>query len=256
MMKLRLPVETSENYHSNSQIIRVISEQWVNDTIYCPNCGNQLKNYENNKPVADFYCANCLEEYELKSKNGILGQKVVDGAYDTMIHRLTSRNNPNFFFLTYNKQSYEINDFLIVPKYFFVEDIIEKRKPLGQYAKRAGWVGCNIIINNVPNIGKIYYVKNGFFLSKDEVMENWNRTTFIKKNSNIEEKGWLFDVLKCVEKIRSPIFDLNDVYKFENILKEKHPNNNNIRAKIRQQLQLLRDENIIEFIGRGKYKLR
>lgn len=112
-------------------------------------------------------------------------------------------------FFTYNKQSYEINDFLIIPKYFFVEDIIEKRKPLGQHARRAGWVGCNILINNVPNIGKIYYVKNGLFLSKNEVMENWNRTTFIKTTSNIEEKGWIFDVLKCVEKIRRPIFDLS-----------------------------------------------
>jgi len=30
--------------------------------------------------------------------------------------------------------------------------------------------------------------------------------------------------------------------------------NNNIEAKIRQQLQILRDNGVVEFIGRGLYK--
>ena len=34
----------------------------------------------------------------------------------------------------------------------------------------------------------------------------------------------------------------------------KHPNNNNIRAKIRQQLQQLRDRGIISFLGNGRYQ--
>ena len=33
-----------------------------------------------------------------------------------------------------------------IPKHFFVPDIIEKRRPLAENARRAGWVGCNIII--------------------------------------------------------------------------------------------------------------
>jgi type II restriction enzyme len=44
------------------------------------------------------------------------------------------------------------------------------------------------------------------------------------------------------------------MYAFENNLKAKYPNNNFIKDKIRQQLQLLRDKGLIEFIGRGKYK--
>lgn len=35
---------------------------------------------------------------------------------------------------------------------------------------------------------------------------------------------------------------------------EKHMNNYNIEAKIRQQLQILRDKGFIEFSGRGHYK--
>lgn len=44
------------------------------------------------------------------------------------------------------------------------------------------------------------------------------------------------------------------MYAFEDKLKIKYPNNNFIKDKIRQQLQILRDKGIIEFTGRGIYK--
>ena len=146
-MELILPFDVAKNYTSPSQQIRVMTEYWVGNSIFCPNCGNHLASFENNSPVADFYCKDCREEYELKSKRGTLGGKIVNGAYGTMIERLNSNNNPNFFLLTYDRESFRVKDFLTVPKYFFVEDIIEKRKPLAPTAKRAGWVGCNIVIN-------------------------------------------------------------------------------------------------------------
>ncbi len=98
--------------------------------------------YGNNKPVADFYCENCSEEFELKSKNGNVGKKIVDGAYATMIERLNSDNNPNFFFLTYDKSTLEIRNFLTIPKYFFVPSIIEKRKALASTGdvESTGWL--------------------------------------------------------------------------------------------------------------------
>ena len=38
------------------------------------------------------------------------------------------------------------------------------------------------------------------------------------------------------------------------MLQARHPQNNNIRPKIRQQLQVLRDKGVIEFLGRGLYR--
>ena len=38
------------------------------------------------------------------------------------------------------------------------------------------------------------------------------------------------------------------------VLKNKHSNNNNIEAKIRQVLQQLRDMGFIKFVEKGKYK--
>ena len=255
-MELILPTDIAKSYKSPSQRIRVMTEHWVNNSIFCPNCGNRLTGFENNTPVADFYCKDCLEEYELKSKGGALGKKVVNGAYGTMIERLSSNNNPNFFLLTYNRDTFRVKDFLTVPKYFFVENIIEKRKPLAPTARRAGWVGCNIVINNIPEFGKIFYVKNGVRKSKEEVLSKWIKTNFVKTTRDIEAKGWLFDISLCIDQLKKREFSLDEVYAFEPVLKAKHPTNNNIKAKIRQQLQLLRDKDILEFMGSGKYKLK
>lgn len=253
-MELKLPVEVAEDYSSGSQRIRVMTEHWVNRSAFCPNCGNVLSQFENNKPVADFQCENCSEEYELKSKNGNVGMKIVDGAYSTMIERLNSDNNPNFFFLTYDKSTLGIRNFLTIPKYFFVPSIIEKRKALASTARRAGWVGCNIDVSNVPDWGKIFFVQNGIVRSKDEVLDRWSKTGFVKSTGNIEAKGWLLDVLTCVERIKKRDYSLEDVYAFESILQAKHPENHNVKAKIRQQLQFLRGKGVIEFLGRGRYR--
>ena len=255
-MELILSKFSASEYKSQAQKIRVMTEGWVNKSVFCPNCGSSLNPFENNSPVADFYCKKCAEEYELKSKNGEMGKKIVDGAYSTMIERLKSDNNPNFFFLTYDKSTFEIRNFLTIPKYFFVPSIIEKRKALSPTARRAGWIGCNIDVSNIPEIGKIFFVQNGVRKSKDEVLEKWSKTDFVKAAGNVESKGWLLDVLMCVEKIKQAEFSLEDVYGFEEVVQAKHPSNHNVRAKVRQQLQFLRDKGVLDFVGRGQYRMR
>ncbi len=254
-MNLNLYSPLANEYKNNAQKIRILTENWVYQNIYCPNCGKSIKTYKNNKPVADFYCTECNEDYELKSKKDSIGKKIIDGAYSTMIERLQSSSNPNFFFLIYNKNNLNVFNFLVVPKYFFVPEIIEKRKPLSKNAKRAGWVGCNILISAIPDSGKIFYIKNGQIENKNKVMESWKKITFLKQVKNIKTKSWLIEIITCIEKLNKKHFTLNDLYAFENILKQKYPNNNNIKAKIRQQLQILRDNNYLTFIDRGKYKL-
>jgi len=142
-MDLSFNVDLANGYTSQSQKIRVLTENWVDNNAYCPNCGQlNIDKYGNNKPVADFFCSNCQEEYELKSKKDSVGSKIVDGAYRTMIERLNSSNNPNFFLLNYNLETFEVLNFLVIPKHFFVPEIIEERKPLAETAQRAGWIGC------------------------------------------------------------------------------------------------------------------
>lgn len=252
-MNLKIDNKTIENYHSGTQIARVLTENWVNQNMYCPRCGNlHIKHFENNRPVADFYCPSCNNEYELKSKNGTLGHKITDGAYDTMIERITSNNNPDFFFMSYSKTVLEVIDFILIPKHFFVPDIVEKRKPLAPTARRAGWTGCNILIDKIPMQGRIAIVSNGKVQDMNDVVYKVNKSNQLETN-DISTRGWLMDILNCVNKISSKTFTLSEIYEFEDILKLKHPRNNNIRPKIRQQLQFLRDKGFIEFLGNGRY---
>jgi len=60
--------------------------------------------------------------------------------------------------------------------------------------------------------------------------------------------------LKIVQE-QDKFFKLNDIYRFEKYFKELHPENNNIQAKIRQQLQILRDNKILKFKDRGIYEV-
>ena len=252
-MNLNFNTKLAEGYSSNSQIARVLSEAWVKENSYCPSCGNlPLNEFENNRPVADFYCLSCSEEFELKSKIGLMSNTITDGAYASMIQRINSNKNPNFFFLTYTKQ-WSVNNFLIIPKQFFTPEIIIKRKPLAETSRRKGWIGFNINISNIAESGKVFLVKNAEPINRDIVKESFNKTLFLREKST-DSKGWLLDLMNCIDSISKDSFTLDDVYKFEDRLKVKYPNNNFIKDKIRQQLQILRDKNLIEFTGRGNYK--
>jgi len=255
-MQLTFNTELAEKYTSASQKMRVLTEDWVDTSIYCPNCGHlEIENYPNNKPVADFYCTNCKEDYELKSKKDGMGAKIVDGAHSTMIERLQSSGNPNFFFLNYNLSDYSIKNFLVIPKHYFVPEIIEKRRPLSSTARRAGWVGCNILLQNIPQTGKIFYVRDGQSEPKERVLSEWQKTLFLREEKEISAKGWLLDVMRCVEKIGKLNFTLDEVYAFERELEKLHPENKHIKDKVRQQLQILRDKGYLEFTLRGQYRL-
>ena len=255
-MQLNLNTKLAENYTSTSQKIRVLTEDWVDNYVYCPNCGHlKIDNYPNNKPVADFYCTHCKEDYELKSKKNSLGLKIVDGAYSTMIDRLQSSNNPSFFFLNYDLPNYSVKNFLVIPKHFFIPEIIEKRKPLAPTARHAGWVGCNILLNSIPQAGKIFYVENGLTIPKECVLSKWQKTLFLRAEKKISAKGWLLDVMRCVEKLNKTNFTLDEIYTFEQELQKLHPENRHIKDKIRQQLQVLRDKGYLEFTSRGRYRL-
>ena len=156
--------------------------------------------------------------------------------------------------MTYIKGNiWSVNNFYFIPKHFFTPEIIKKRKPLSPKARRAGWTGCNIRIGGIPKAGKIPIIKNGVIQDKSEIIEKVAVADALML-SNMESRGWLYDVMKCVDNIEGSEFTLSDMYKFEQSLYQKHPNNHNVKAKIRQQLQMLRDRGVIEFIGRGEYR--
>ncbi len=248
--------ETQSPYVSGSQSARVWTERWVKDWVYCPNCGGaKISAFPNNSPVADFFCHSCKEEYELKSQKSVFGNKVLDGAFKTKCERLAADNNPNLFLLNYDLRELSILNFFVVPKHFFIREIIEERKPLAATARRAGWIGSNILLNQIPEAGKIFIVRAGLPEPKEAVLSKWKQTLFLRDQA-VEARGWLIEVMKCVEAIGKRDFQIDDVYVFENRLSRLYPDNRNVRPKIRQQLQFLRDRGYLDFVSRGYYRLK
>ena len=129
--------------------------------------------------------------------------------------------------------------------------MLEKRNPLSINARRAGWMGCNFLIQRLPDEGKISIIKDEKIINKDSVNAIWKKMFFLY-SEKAEFRGWTSDILKIVEEL-STNFSLSEVYRYERYLREIHPSNSNVKAKIRQQLQVLRDNKIIKFLSNGKY---
>jgi type II restriction enzyme len=255
-MNLYFEMERADAYNSGSQRARVLTEPWIARQVYCPNCGNfPLFRHPNNSPVGDFYCSRCTENYELKSKRAGFGAKVDDGGYRVMLQRLSGNAIPNLFLLNYNVASFAVTNLTIIPKHFFTAEMIEKRKPLPPTARRKGWIGCRILLQAIPHSGRIDIVRNGVIEPKAIVLDNWQRTLFLGKQRDLEAKGWLVHVMRCIERISKSRFSLDEVYAFEHELAAAHPGNQHIRPKIRQKLQVLRDNGYLEFLGKGDYRI-
>ena len=98
-------------------------------------------------------------------------------------------------------------------------------------------------------------VSAGVPVLKRVVREEFSR---VKRLAEIPPslRGWTVDVLNAVRRLGKSRFSLQELYESEEDLKALHPQNQNVRAKIRQQLQILRDLGLLDFISRGEYSVR
>jgi type II restriction enzyme len=246
--------EEAAVFKGATQNARVLSEGWIAANGFCTSCGAApLTAFAANSPVADFHCGVCAEEYELKAAKGRIDRKLVNGAYGAMKARLAAANNPSLMVMGYDKARTRVTDLIVVPAHFFTEAIIEPRKPLSMTARRAGWQGCNILIGQVPLVGRIPLIRAGLHVPKAVVLDQWRSTLFLRDTKQTA-RGWLLAVMNAVEAIGRPEFTLDDVYAHEASLSALYPDNHNVRPKIRQQLQVLRDRGWLAFNGRGTYR--
>ena len=93
----------------------------------------------------------------------------------------------------------------------------------------------------------------------DAVRGDWSKVAFLSSDTRASG-GWGAEVLACVRILESETgeqdFTLQTFYaRFIESLARSHPDNHNVEAKIRQQLQVLRDGNILNFRGRGRYRI-
>ena len=107
--------EPDAPYFSGSQKARIWTERWVSEWLFCPNCGHpKLSQFPANRPVADFVCSQCEDQFELKSQKRPFGAKLANGAYYAKMERLASANNPNLLLLNYDLARTSVKDIIVI----------------------------------------------------------------------------------------------------------------------------------------------
>ena len=96
---------------------------------------------------------------------------------------------------------------------------------------------------------------NGSAVAEQQVREEFSR---IRKLAEVPPsvRGWTLDALAAVRKLAKARFSLQELYELEPYLRNLHPHNRNVRPKMRQQLQVLRNLGLIEFRSPGNYAVR
>jgi type II restriction enzyme len=253
-MILDMACAVATGYTSGCQITRRISEEWGAANLFCAACeSDRITRAPTNTKAVDFFCPRCAAGYQLKAGRRWNERRLPDGAYTAMMAAVNSDNVPNLLVLQYTP-SWRVHNLMLIPSFLFNSSAIEKRKPLSATARRAGWVGCNILLSAMPDFGKLRIVDSGSIRIPSLVRERYHR---LHPLANVAPtvRGWTLDVLRIVQSLGHSQFILADVYRQESNLSVLHPGNRNIRAKIRQQLQILRKLKIIEFLGSGHYRL-
>lgn len=197
---------------------------------------------------------------------------------------LTDRT-PNLYLLHYAATAWAVRTVILIPHFAFALSAIEVRPPLAPTARRAGWIGCNILLHKIPADARIPIVDDGRIRPAAEVRRAYKRLRPLEK-IKAEKRGWTLDVLNVVRALveereagraeATPLqfggkmqecrpngtvlhntFTLDEVYAHAEELGKRHPGNRNIEPKIRQQLQVLRDDlGLIEFLTPGHYRLK
>ena len=253
-MLLTLDSSLAAGYTSLSQVARRVSEDWGLHNLYCPACDSgHLAQSPNNTPAVDFVCPNCRQNYQLKSRSKWSERKIIDAGYEAMMKAVQSDAAPNLLVMQYSP-TWQVSNLLLVPSFFFTSSAIEKRKPLSPNARRANYVGCNILLSAIAPEGKLRLISNGIITDAATVRQQYQQMRPLSQ-LNVAKRGWTLDVLNIIGQFGNRIFELAEVYQFEAHFASLHPDNHRIREKIRQQLQELRDLGLVQFLGRGRYIL-
>lgn len=254
-MNVVMPFHLAVAYKSPAQRARVVTEAWARSNLFCPACSaDGLLPSPANTRAVDFACGRCKQSFQLKGKSSPFSNKVVDGAYGSLLAALNSDAAPNLFLLHYDRSTWTVTNLLLIPYFAFPASAIECRKPLSLNARRAGWIGCFIVLSRIPPDARIGVVRGGHPVAVQDVRTQYRRLLPLKQIAP-PERGWTLDVLNAARGLGKPEFTNADMYAGVAELRARHPENRHVTDKIRQQLQVLRDTGFMTHVGRGRWRL-
>ena len=223
--------------------IRDLCENWFLDNVFCPNCGYEKLN-KTPSSASTFCCSACQNKFLLtyrEEKDESQLSVELPFSYNKIISQIESALIPDTFVLFFNEYCDVTRLFLVHKKFITTDAIIQK-----------GNVPF-LALDKILGLGIIRFFQYEEDLDGSEILAAYQNAKLAEEES-AEFNGWVKDVYLCIVKIGKEEFELNDVYRYVDYLKQKHVNNNTIEAKIRQQLQVLRKRGYLEFLGHGRFR--
>ena len=255
MIDLALPATPPELARSTSQQTREATERWVDDNLYCVNCGRrQLERLRAGTPFRDFECGSCSEPFELKSATRLLSGPIPAGGYDRSLEAFREGRVPSFLLLSYSPATRKVTDLLAVNRVLISPMALRRReRPLARPGREKYYLS-SIDLSRVPDCARVPIVRHGFERPARFVRQSWDRFAFVRKPAEPEDRDWIRDVLSCIARLPGREFALRELYDFEPELAALYPNNRHIRDKVRQKLQVLCRKGVLRRVVAGVYE--
>ena len=260
MLDLQMDPAAARGYKSASQIARRVTEDWATRNLYCASCAfNELTPAKNNAPVLDFRCPECNANYQLKSQSRRFGRKASNSAYEKKMDAITNGSAPHYAFLHYSTNDWQVKTLFIVPGHFFTPALIQERPPLPPTARRAGWIGSNILLGSLPDEARVAVVADGVPRDAVDVRNDWARFQFLRDDP-LARGGWGAAVLICVRHVvRSTDSKIFTTAGFLCDLRGRtrcYPDNSTRARQDSATVQVLRDGGVLRFVdNRGTYQV-
>src|SRR5579862_3900430 len=138
-----------------------------------------------------------------------------------MVRAIMENRTPGLFAMHYGASDWVVENVILIPHFAFPLSAIEKRRPLAETARRAGWVGCNILLHAIPPDARIKIISGGKPVAPAIVREQYARVRPLAK-IRAEQRGWTLDVMNVLRRFGKPEFELADVYAAERELARLH----------------------------------
>lgn len=252
----KLPSDGLDYYCSASQRARVATEVWARHQLYCIECpAATIQAAPPNAPGRDLLCPGCGAAFEMKARGEPFGLRVLDSGYNAMLASLRADRRAHLLLLEYHRTDWTVRNLELVPGFALVPAMIVPRRPLSEQARRAGWVGCLIDLRPVPADARVALVRDGRPAPAADCRERFARIRGLGREP-LRTRGWTLEVWRAVRELGRREFCLGEMYALAPRLSARYPANRHQREKIRQQMQVLRDLGVVEFLGRGRYRVR
>lgn len=251
--------ELAAGYTSRAQISRIWTESWMASFGYCLSCTSEsLTRTPGSTPLCDFVCPTCEHRYELKSKSSPHSHIVQDGGYDSMMRRMAEGNPPALLLLQYSRprtaeEPASAVRLTALHPVFFTPEVVRKRpKPHVRPRTGALYQMCDLDLSRIPADGKITLLADGIERPHSEVRSDFKASERFAELP-LKQRGWAALILSVIRATgKQHIFNA-DLYAQEATFRAAFPGNNNIRPKIRQQMQELEQLGYVERVASGEY---